>query len=819
MASIQSLGIGSGLLTTELLENIIAAEREGTDLRLDGEEAAVDAKLSAYGSVRSALDGLKSAASALRGRTTFATFDTTSSNEGVVSASANSLASPGTYQVEVDQVARAQVLATGAYDSLDTVLGTGSIEIRFGTTAFAGDGTYEGFDLNTDRPGGTIEIDAGNRTLAGVRDAINAADLGVRANIVDDGTGFRLVVASESTGAANGLQISVTEGDEAGLSALAFDAGAQNLEQTVAARDTILSVDGITVSRPDTLVAGVVQGLTFDARSAAPGSVVTVGVERNVDASAEKVEAFVDAYNEFKGLLDELTDFDPENQEAGLLLGDSALRNTASQLSRALSSTIENPFSDELRALVDVGVRTGVNYRLEFDRAAFDRAAGDLDALSSIFTASGRSTDGQVTFIGSQPYTESGDYAVEVTRLAQQGLLRTRAVPGLGSGGVTIDGSNDEFRIAVNGTQSGTIDLTQGTYTAEALAVELQQRINGDEALRRLGRTVEVTFDAARERFEIVSGTYGSDSRVAITGLDPSLDPDTTDFGTFANAFGLRLDDGGATAGRDVQARIDGATVSGRGQVLLVPQGTLGAAPGFLTGSSTEALRGGSATVSAPENTLEVTVDGVPSGAVAIPAGTYTDMDALAGEISERINADGALQAGGAAVDVFFDARNERFEFISRSTGASSGVELTAVAAGLTSELGLEVGGGFAGSEGTRAGRSVGAAGLQFGVFGGALGDRGRIDFTRGAGDRIDALLEGLLGSDGAIGRREEALRTELADIADERARFDERIAAQEARLRSQFATNDALIAQLNSTSDFLTNQLGLLPFNDLGGE
>ena len=56
MASIQSLGVGSGLLTSELVEDIIAAEREATDLRLESRRLEVDAEISAFGAVRSELD-------------------------------------------------------------------------------------------------------------------------------------------------------------------------------------------------------------------------------------------------------------------------------------------------------------------------------------------------------------------------------------------------------------------------------------------------------------------------------------------------------------------------------------------------------------------------------------------------------------------------------------------------------------------------------------------------------------------------------------------------------------------------------------------
>ena len=61
MASIQSLGIGSGLLTSELVEDIIAAEREATDLRLDARRTEFEARISAFGSVQSTLETLRSA--------------------------------------------------------------------------------------------------------------------------------------------------------------------------------------------------------------------------------------------------------------------------------------------------------------------------------------------------------------------------------------------------------------------------------------------------------------------------------------------------------------------------------------------------------------------------------------------------------------------------------------------------------------------------------------------------------------------------------------------------------------------------------------
>lgn len=802
MASIQSLGIGSGLLTTELLESIIAAEREATDLRLDAEQAEAEAKLSAFGSIRSALDGLQSAASALKSRTTFANFSSDSSNASVATASTSSLASPGSYSVEVGQLARNQVLATGAYESLDTVVGTGTLNITFGTTAFDIDDNVTGFTVDTTIAGGEIEIDETNNTLSGIRDAINAAGVGIRANIIDDGSGFRLALTSENNGAGGSMSIEVTEGGTAGLSDLAFNATTQNLEQTVKAQDAQVTVDGIAISRSTNAISGVIQGVTFNALSAAPGAPVTLTVERDLDASVEKIESFVSSYNEFKDLLTQLTDFDPDTQEGGLLLGDSALRSTANQLSRLLSGSIDNPFDQNIRALVDIGISTDRSFRLQFSRAAFEAKAADIDALSSVFAANGRTSDSQISFIGAQEHTLSGDYDLTVTRLAQQGFVRSQSITGIAASGVTIDADNSKLRVAVNGIDSGELTLAQGSYTAAEFAAELQLTINSSEILRNNGRSVEVAFDATREFFQITSGSFGSSSKVAITdvGADSTAE------------LGLAVDDGVATAGRDVQVRIGDYTATGNGQTVLVGRRNLGAAPGFLSGATTTDIQAGSITIDATNRTFEITVDGTGSNTIALTEATYTDMDALASEITAQINADANIAGAGAEVSVLYDALNERFEIITDSRGADSTVEITAADAGFTSAVGLSVGVGFSGTDASPVGRDIDVGGLQLGIFGGSVGARGQVEFVRGIADQFDSVLDGLLAASGSLTNREDALRGDLADVDEERTRFDERIAAQEARLRQQFATNDALISQLNSTSDFLSSQLDLLP-------
>jgi len=93
-----------------------------------------------------------------------------------------------------------------------------------------------------------------------------------------------------------------------------------------------------------------------------------------------------------------------------------------------------------------------------------------------------------------------------------------------------------------------------------------------------------------------------------------------------------------------------------------------------------------------------------------------------------------------------------------------------------------------------------------------STGSLGTIDFTRGLADSLDDLLNNFLGADNILEIRIDGLQDRIDKIDDEGIALDRRIDAIEARYRSQFGKLDALLAQLNSTSNFLTTQLANLP-------
>jgi flagellar capping protein FliD len=805
MASIQSLGIGSGLLTSDLIDKIVASERDATDARMTAKKAEIDAKVSAYGAVKNTIDALRTKAKALGDASSLLINTATSSNPSAVSATATNKARSGVHTVEVSALARAHTIASRRFDDITSVVGSGTLTIRFGTTTFDQAGTYQAFAANPDRPDATVVIGDNNNSLAGVRDAINSADIGVTANIVNDGSGYRLVLSSDDLGAANSIEITAAEGTTPGLTALNFNASAStpdtNMTQTVAAEDAQVAIDGIPITRDSNSVSGVVDGLTFDLQSTNVGAPAVVSVSQDTAGIADKMQAFVDAFNDVRALTEQLTKYDPDAKQGSLLTGDPAVRGIRSQLQRLMLASVGGVGSGSVKSLVDVGITSDQDnqYYLTLDKSKLTAAlAKDPAGVQGLLASQSTASDSLVSFIGFGAKTEAGSYPVNVTRLASHGSIAGASIGAGAFPGVTIGDGNDNLSVTIDGITSGALTLTHGAYaTGAAMAQEIQAQINADSALKAAGVTASVTFDATDNHFVIASSRYGAASSASVTTIDT----------TTAADLGFSVAEG--QAGVDVAGTINGITANGSGQFLSLPSGPQAATSGFNRGA---AITGFAApvTLDATNNTFSVTVDGVASGVITLTEGAYATGDALAAEIESRINADGALTSGGASVAVAYDATTRQFTVTSTTSGSTSAVAFTNVSAGAVTTLGFGVGAGTPGRDATNAADPAGGVSLQ--ITGGALGDRGTVTLVRGIMNRIDQALNNALSFGGLFANKQTSLDAQAKDLADQKTAFEARMTALTTRLQTQFAAADALISQLNSTSTFLSQQLSALP-------
>ncbi len=345
MASISSLGIGSGLDLNGLLDQLQDAERgklEPIERQLETQQT----KISAYGQLQSALSAFQDSADALNDS---ALYESLSTNVGgdAITATADAEAQPGNYNVKVETLATRGTLASTGVGAADTPIIDADADQTL-TLTFADNTTKE------------ITLAAGS-TLEEIRDTINASgDSGVNATIVNDGSdgaNFRLALSSSETGA----DASISNFSFSGTAP--FDADREVGDGTgthQSGTDAVLNVNGIEITSPTNQVEGAIQGVTLNLQEEGEG---TVKVEQDTLAVREAVTSFVDAYNDLKGTIGELTSFNAESGEAGELLGDSAVRTVESRMRSVLSGGVEGEFS----MLSDIGISLQRDGTLEID--------------------------------------------------------------------------------------------------------------------------------------------------------------------------------------------------------------------------------------------------------------------------------------------------------------------------------------------------------------------------------------------------------------------------------------------------------------------
>jgi flagellar hook-associated protein 2 len=548
---ISAPGIGSGLDVNGIVSQLMAAERQPLTT-LNKQEQAYNQKLSAFGQVRSVLASFQTALQDLSDGSKFQALTATASDTTVLSATASGNAIPASYQIEVTQLAQQQKLASSGYATTDDVIGSGTLSIQFGTYA-SGPNT---FTANADKATKSITIDSANNTLAGIRDAINAANAGVTATIVNDGsaTGNRLVLTSTDSGAANSLKISVTDDDGtpldgSGLSALAYDPTAsagsgKNLSQVAAAQDAQLKIDGISVTQSTNAVKDAIDGVTLNLTQTNVGQPLTLGVSRDTKTITDAVQSFVTAYNGASGVLKSYTAFNGAGAQNGVLLGDGTARSIQSQMRNLLNTAVDS--GGALTTLSQIGVSFGSNGTLSLDATRLNTAiADDFDGIAALFAKAGKATDSLVSYSASTSSTIAGTYAVAVSQVATRG-----ATQGSQAAALTVTaGVDDQLDLTVDG-EVVSVTLAAGTYaSADALAAEIQSKING-----ATDTSGSVLVTQSGGVLSITSARYGSASQAAVTGGNGMA--------TLLGASPV------TTAGVDVAGTINGATATGSGQIL-----------------------------------------------------------------------------------------------------------------------------------------------------------------------------------------------------------------------------------------------------------
>lgn len=360
-----TIGTAGKLDVMTMVAQLVAADRAQPEARIARGERQVNSQISAIGTLRSAFSALGTALDALSSGDNVQARKAVLPAEANFSATASAGAAPGRYQVEVLSLASAQKLTSAAF-AADAPVGTGTLTIGAGEASI------------------TVEIGEGQNTLAGIRDAINAAAGGktVNASIVTGDDGPHLVLNAVDTGSAGALKIAASGGD-GGLSALTWDPeGPSGLSQLLPAADAQVRVDGIDRTSSSNTLTDLIDKVSLTFTKAEPGTVRELRIEGDTSAQRNAAKGFVSAYNAALGAIGQVTAYNIEARTAAALNGDAMVRN--------LTREMRNIVGDDVTDLKALGITINKDGTLKLDEAAFDKGlAANPDAASRLFSGEG----------------------------------------------------------------------------------------------------------------------------------------------------------------------------------------------------------------------------------------------------------------------------------------------------------------------------------------------------------------------------------------------------------------------------------------------
>jgi flagellar hook-associated protein 2 len=369
MPTLQSPGIGSGLDVNGLVKQLVDAERQPGTNRINREKTAIGTEISALGTLKGALSSLNSTLSPLKSVEAFSARSAVSADDEVYTATATTAAAPGSYDIKVQQLAKAQQLASTAFGSSSATVGTGTLTVGLGSSSF------------------TVSIDSTNTTLSGIRDAINNAqsNVGVRATIVSATDGAHLVLTSNKTGETNKITVSTTSTD--GLEQLTYNAPSDTAHYTQLspAQDSIIFISSFEHRAATNSVSTAIDGVTFTLKKESPAVAVKLDVSANTTAAATRIKNFVSQYNAAYSQVSDLGKYDAATTKAGPLIGDALVRSVSGELRRGVTEVVPG-LTGNIKALANIGITTAKDGTLQVDDSKLNAAlAADFDGVGQLF--------------------------------------------------------------------------------------------------------------------------------------------------------------------------------------------------------------------------------------------------------------------------------------------------------------------------------------------------------------------------------------------------------------------------------------------------
>ncbi|MFC0402568.1 flagellar filament capping protein FliD [Paraburkholderia rhizosphaerae] len=340
--SLISGSTGSSLDVSSLVSALVKAKTAGPAATLQAQATSDSNQITALATLSASMSGLQTALAPFLNGNALSSFTATMSGDGIT-AKTGAGASAGSFQINPTQVAQAQTLTSGTFNTNDAnAMGSGTLTISLGNSS--GGATAKSF---------TVDVNGSNDSLQDIASAINSAsnNPGIKAVVVTGVNGQSISLQSTATGAANTISIAVSGAGTSPLNNLAvstgpgtdgtgasvINAGAANWTQTQAAQDAKLFVNGTLVTSSTNTISKAIPGVTLTLDPNNPktiGGVQTLTIATDNNSVETDLSAFVTAYN---AVIDQLNSLAAPNSTqttggGGLLLGDEMLNQIGAAL-------------------------------------------------------------------------------------------------------------------------------------------------------------------------------------------------------------------------------------------------------------------------------------------------------------------------------------------------------------------------------------------------------------------------------------------------------------------------------------------------------
>lgn len=352
------LGIAFGSINSglpkDIVQQILVAEKIPLQ-KLAERKGKIENKKALLQDLITRIETLRSSVFATKSERSFREFSVNVSGDGVSASVDKNIANPGSYQIEVLQLAqKSSAISNGVADKDSTNTGVGYIKYSLP------DGTSN-----------EVYVDEEHATLSGISKLINTdSENGMKANVINSGDNsdepWKIIITLDNTG----------DGNKATFPNLYLVDGEVDLwfDGERKAQNAKINLDGFPIELSSNKSTNLIPGVTIDLKKAKPGDELTLDIKEDTIKMTDKIDDLVNNINEVIKFIKEQNALDATSDTSRTLGGDITLQTLESRIRSTIFMGIKTDWGS--RRIGDLGLTFQRNGTLKLDK---DKFQGELN--------------------------------------------------------------------------------------------------------------------------------------------------------------------------------------------------------------------------------------------------------------------------------------------------------------------------------------------------------------------------------------------------------------------------------------------------------